>query len=167
MKIAYFVTGPESAGNRLMAALLVRAGCDPIASLEEQHLHVYMRSFEMFTDAFPFERHVEELKRCGYDAVHTLIMTRHPRALTLSQRERHPFWETDLEAELKTRAGYVHVFRALEKLHTMRWWMVPYESLEKGADALVRWIGLEPGSGELQMQDEFPKEIVNQNWKHF
>ena len=132
MKQAYVVAGPESSGNRLLAALLVRAGCIGSGSMAQpfelptyESPSVIVRSFPHGND-WPDLRDVyHALRDRGY-MVRVLIPVRDPWCVVQSQhsRQHHP---PEL-ALANVRRTYADIFAQLGQLNV--WWLlVPYEAM--------------------------------------
>jgi len=171
MKRCYLVVGPESAGNRLLASLLVRAGCIGTASTDQQWTPeketpcVLIRSYP-HGDTWPS---LHQLKRQLEDKeyeVFTLVTVRHPVALLKSQVNRGHAEDLGLAAS-QMRQAYIRIFSELSG----HFYVVPKESLvlhpREAVRALLHLIGL-PGitDGPLVIEGR-ERHISDENWNHY
>lgn len=169
----FLVVGPESAGNRLTAAVLVAAGCAGDASTHQRwadtlpdgsdELAVVIRSFPHAGRWPNLWRITRDLKTTGY-RVTALVTARHPFALYRSQTERGHHLD-DAEAYNATRRAYAEIIRGLP---TTEWYLVPYESLceSGGPEALCRLLELPVPRG-IRTVGTGVRGIRSQNAKHY
>lgn len=177
MKRAFLVTGPESAGNRLLAAVLSAAGCvgeGSTASRFNERLPfdedpaVVIRSMPHGGDWYPVEMLLSTLRRRGYE-VTVLVTTRDPVALARSQvANGHQPSEDD--AHVAVCRAYDEIFDGLRHSQEISH-LVPYESVTSedpnAIPALLELLGLRPvGLASVEV-DGLPRPIENQNAKHY
>lgn len=131
-KRAYVVVGPESSGNRLLTALLVRAGCagagstsQPFDLPTEEDPAVLLRSYPHGNEWPDLAAICGELRNRGY-VVRVLVLVRDPWCVVQSQRTRQQHPEQLAWANI--RHAYTTLFGQLAPLNI--WWtLVPYEAL--------------------------------------
>lgn len=155
MKRAFLVTGPESAGNRLLAAILIRAGChgeaatfqpwDVALPLSETPA-VVIRSVPHGDQVPDLAKDIETLKARGY-GVTVLVTARDPWALAHSQGRRgniDPF----PEALDRIQDAYLWIFSRLADCPHARIVVVPMEALilhgDRAAERLLEIVGIPP-----------------------
>lgn len=163
MKRCFVVCGPESAGNRLLAAHLQRAGCHGNASTEQDYFPgkespaFVIRSLphgEEWPDLKALKR---KLERRDY-RVTFLVTVRDPFSLVRSQLARghqdcaYKAIETVREAYRAALIG--------------DYYLVPYEALTQGYDGFLGLLGLPRGTGGLFIDGE-PTKIQDGNKKHY
>ena len=148
MKRCFLVAGPPSSGNRLLAAILARAGCAGEGSTSARFNRtlpttetpaVLIRHHppaELFT-ALAQREYVVRVLACVRDATCTIG----------SQVQRHHA-PTVPAAEAGIEQSWRHLFQVLPPEVRLR--LVPYESLvlhpEAAAKAVLDWCGLHPGN---------------------
>lgn len=175
MKTCYFVFGPESSGNRLMARLLIAAGCygdgDVIQRLDKRIPRnkdkiVLIRSFPH--GSRNGNRHwpsipalSDDMKRHGYNPI-AIVMLRDLKAMVRSQVRANHVLDTN-EAMLNCIRALQTIFCGLEEA---RIYYIPvnYESLVQQKMGLIEW--LFPLIG-LPVLKELPEELYDGNEKWY
>lgn len=174
MKRCFVIAGPESSGNRLLAAILIRAGCRGDASTDQrwdselptdETPAVIIRSFPHGEEWPDLQAINTELEARGY-AITTLITVRHHSATVRSQVSRGH--ATGLsEAAAQIREAYTRIFAKV----SIDYMIVPYAVLiyesDKAIATMLEDLGLPPiTEGDLMIDGE-PAFISNQNAKHY
>ena len=181
MTTCYLVVGPESAGNRMLAACLIAAGGRGEATArgdggynnclpEGEDRAVVIRSFPHGGEWPSLDRILDQLL-AHYDQVTVLVTVRHPVALWRSQANRGHVASTP-EAHDNSRQAYVLIMAALGRrwgMDGVEWLLVPYESLaDGGAEALMGQLGLSAmGLGGLVEVEGRLVPLENRNRRHF
>lgn len=174
MKQCFLVVGPESSGNRLLAGILIRAGCIGDASTEQvwdrilpenKTPAVVIRSFP-HGDIWPDLTEIHgQLVRNGY-IVTTLITVRNPIAAFRSQMKAGHVANI-ASARNSIEEAYRRIFRSVRS----PFYLVPYSALTGEPDgfltAFLEEIGLPPIVTGPVVVDGFERNIVNQNAKHY
>jgi LPS sulfotransferase NodH len=178
MKRAYLVTGPESAGNRLLAGILAGAGCHGTGSTDSVYTDtlpdgsvspvVVIRS-QPHGDIWPeTDDTLDGLMQADYE-VTVLVTTRAAVPLERSQvAQGHA--PTEELARVAISRAYDDIFAAIIGVE-LDWLLVPYESLvmdpEVAIPALLERLGLDPAwSGTVEV-DRTVAEISDANRKHY
>lgn len=171
----YVIAGPESAGNRLAAALLISAGCYGQASTaqewddslpEGETPAVVIRSFPHGGTWPALHEICAELKRRGYRVV-VVVTVREPAALASSQVLRG---HCDAEAaDARIRKAYLRITRDLYAADDFV--LLPFEALAlhpaaAGAAVLAR-LGLPAIYHEELVVDGEARPITDENGKHY
>lgn len=169
MTTAYLVCGPESSGNRLLAAILSRSGCAGEGSTnqpDDQH------DLPISTQPLVLVKHdslptwIDGLRRAGYLRIVAIIVVREPLANCKSMVERghQPDFETAYKHRTQTIAeNIVDCFDSGVELE-----IVTYEGLSE--PFLATWlprIGLPYKCGSILLPGQPLTEIANQNGKHY
>lgn len=180
VKRAYVVVGPESSGNKLLTALLIRAGCvgDPrddgpgmwsiIEPATEQRVAL--------TYSFPHGQEWPDLRNVywrlqnkGY-LTWFLVAARDPWCVFQSQEQRR------LKPMPVAMANYQRSYREIfTQLHAIDapYLMVPYEAItsepEKSVQRLLELLSLPTDNlgGQLIINSRPVNEITNENAKHY
>jgi hypothetical protein len=175
MKRAFVVVGPESSGNRLLAALLVRAGCfghgwEAESDLPLHHTPAVVTRSYPHGNEWPDLRDIyRTLRDRGY-MVQALVTCRDLFCTIESQHasQHHP---RELAAANVTRA-IGSIFAQLADLNCA-WTLVPYESLIlhpiDAVHRLLERLDLPVGNlGSAFVVDGTEHETISDgNWKHF
>lgn len=178
MTTCYLIVGPESAGNRVLAACLIAGGAqgDTTARTaapgsselpEGEDRAVVIRSFPHGGEWPDMDLLLFRLMRC-YDLVTVLVTVRHPVALWRSQVARGHVGTT-AEAHDHSRHAWVRIFAALGRAwgrDGLEWLVVPYESLADGAEALLGQLGLVADLSLVEVEGR-AVPLENRNPKHF
>ncbi len=179
MTTCYLVVGPESAGNRMLAACLLASGCEGEATArgsggynerlpDGEDRAVVIRTFP-HGGRWPHLDGILEVLLGRYDLVTVLVTCRHPVALWGSQVGRGHV-STAAEAHDNSRQAWVLIMAALGRhwgVKGLEWFLVPYESLEGGGAAeLCRQLQL-PGSLDLVEVEGERVPLENRNRRHF
>jgi hypothetical protein len=165
----FLVVGPESAGNRLLAALLVAAGCHGDGSTAQRwdpglpdgtNPAVVIRSVPHGGRWVNFRGIYRALQAAGYKRVVTLVAVRHPVALARSQvRRGHAKHPGDARARIEQ--AYLRIMGGLQPPFLL----VPYEALvasEESRRELVVSLGLRPDLLPLVVEGE-AVDVVDRN----
>ena len=178
MKRAYVVTGPEGAGNRMLAAILVAGGCHGTGSTDSPYNRALPQgeSPAVIIRSLPHGGSWPDLASCfaeliagGYQ-VTALLTAREPTALFRSQvAAGHQATERD--AEDATDQAYRLFFASLHG-QDVDWLLVPYEGLVLNPGlaipALLERLGLDPDvPTNIVRVDHGRRVIVDQNAKHY
>lgn len=176
-KRAFLVTGPESSGNRMMAAILSAAGCRGSGSTDSPYNDqlpagespvVIIRSFPHGGRWPNLRELIAQLQSCGYE-VTVLVTARGPVALERSQVAAGHQVDGD-GARQAIAEAYGRIFPALFASGT-RWMLVPYEALVLNPDTavpeLLELLGLNPDFGGHVRVDHQLGPITDQNRKHY
>lgn len=148
-KRCYVVVGPESSGNRLLAALLVRAGCRGVAGMDtpdalpiDDDPAVVLRSYPHGYEWPDLRSIVGRLRDRGY-LVRVLVTVRDHHCVIHSQQAHR--LHTREVAEANVQRAYCDIFRQVADIG-VGFVMVPYESLVArpvhGVRSLLEWLGL-------------------------
>ena len=181
MTTCYLVVGPESAGNRVLAACLIAGGGQGEATAgggcgyndhlpEGEDRAVVIRSFPHGGKWPSLDRILGRLL-AHYDLVTVLVTARHPLALWGSQVARDHVTSA-AGAHDNSRYAYVVIMAALGRrwgLSGLEWLLVPYESLaDGGAEALLGQLGLSALGldGLVEVEGELVP-LENRNRRHF
>ena len=168
------MTGPESAGNRLLAAVLIRAGCAGQASTAQawdrtlpngESPAVVIRSMPHGRARPNISRIWARLQSRGYQAT-VLVTARHPAALGASMAARGHA-ASERKATEKARAAYRRIFATMG---AAPFYVVPYETLVGGPEpvrALLRLLGLPPVTDGPVTIDLETHPIADRNPVHF
>lgn len=141
MKRCYLVVGPESAGNRLLGAILTRAGCQGEAATNARWNKslptvetpaMVIRSYPHGEEWPDLSAILPELWYRGYE-VTTLITVRHPAAIAASQVESGHARDF-AGAEAQIRDAYRRIMREVSGTFHL----VPYEIFAYGPPAATR-----------------------------
>lgn len=163
---AFLILGPESSGTRLLAEILVKAGCRGEYSHEQEfdkgsisgECIVWRRSVPHAQKHLPeFSDEVEKKLR-DYD-VHVLVPTRGWHAMLMSQVRRGHVKGLDL-AHKRTQRAYLDIFNFLGEVQ-WDFTVVSYEGLThepKYLDSLLDDLGL-PGV-DIELRDENSKHYT-------
>lgn len=165
----YFVFGPESSGNRLMARFLIQAGCEGDPDVIQRDFSELLLSGKeniVLHRSFPYgaivdNRHwpnipqlVAQAKEYGYEPL-AIVMTRDMMCATKSAAKAHLQGNTQ-----KATENYLHAMLAIFDgiSHAkLNFCVVSYESLVKRRDKLIEWLfpmlGLEPVTPEEEIVD--------------
>lgn len=173
---AYVVVGPESSGNRLLAAILIRAGCYGLAStiqpgddglpLHGQSPAVIVRSYPHGNKWPELRNIVPELRRRGY-TTRVLIVVRDSYCVEQSQLSNHH--RTLEEIRFNVRSAFHLIFGQLADL-TTDWRLVSLESLfrPEAVGRLLDAIGLPPVmEGPLVVEGHEYAGVEDPNAKHY
>lgn len=171
MTTAYIVAGPESSGNRLVAAILARSGClgegstdqpltpDDIPRASSQSVVVI--SHRDLTDW------IAGARRLGYGSVSVIVVIREPIATVKSQVARGHFADIATAHDSRTRTISDAINDTMSSGADLH--VITYEGLTE--DALRVWlpsIGLEYRNGPLELRgQDSPNWIRNSNGKHY
>lgn len=169
-KRAFVVAGPEASGNRLVTAILVRAGCIGSGSTDGRLQH----DLPVTEDPAVLIRHhltpelFGELAVRGYSTT-VVVCVRDPGALHRSQVQAGHHETLEL-AQSETDACLRRAFAAVPpevSIHVM-----PYEALvlhrEAAARRLVEQLGLDPARrGPLLIDGRQVCGIIDGNAKHY
>ncbi len=176
MKKCFFVFGPESSGNRVMARILIAAGCHGRGDTDQQPEEI-LRSGEeniVIHMSFPFgargcNRHwpsiskwVSEAWAKGYD-VQVIIMTRDTHCMIHSQIKAGHVLTTD-EALNNIGTAYKEIFCSLSKIK-VEFTVVPYESLVLHQSETTAWLLSKLRFGSYLFHEEVKDE--NAKWYQF
>lgn len=175
MKHAYLVVGPESCGNRLLAALLVRAGCVGSGSMAQPPLPVYedpvviVRSYPHGNEWPDLRQIVPALRDRGY-LCRVLVTVRDAYATAESQhRGQHHSREL---AAANIRRAYAEIFGQLAQLNV--WYqLVTLESLvlhqAQAVRRLLEACDLPTGNlgGEIIVEGQAYTRIEDPNGKYY
>lgn len=175
MKQCYLVVGPESSGNRLLAGVLIRAGCVGDATTaqrwdktlpETETPAVVIRSYP-HGDIWPDLREIAAiLQERGYK-VTVLITVRNPVAVISSQVKRRRA-KTARDSESAIRKAYKMI---MEQVGGLEFHMIPYETIIHGGDdalkGILRTLNLPPNVSGPVIVDGHARTITDQNQKHF
>lgn len=185
MSKAYLVVGPESSGNRLMARLLIAAGCygdgdmfqrldDRIPTPEEidQPL-VWVRSYPHGPNGEKYKRHwpdiynlIEKLRERSWSSVTIVVMVRDMYCV-ISSQVAHGHALDHIEAAQRCTQAY---FRIFQQLSEMPFGKIPiivtYEGLINNPEETMGWLIPSLGLGTID-DYVFPEKITNQNLKHY
>jgi len=170
MADAYIVAGPESSGNRLLAAILVRSGCAGEGSTRQpQNISDIPRPDR---DYVLISHHlipmwVRALKEIGYERVHVIIIVREPIANTQSAVNRG-HQKTIQEAKtdrLLTIASNI----ADSLAHGIEPEVITYEGIcEEWLKMWLPTIGLQYQDGPLSLPGQHaPPTFNNMNHRHY
>lgn len=165
MKCAYLVVGPESSGNRMLATLLIQAGCAGGTAFDHPLMFnlpvdedpvVVIRSYPHGNDWPDLAEIYDTLRGRGY-MVRALVAVRDPHCVIESQVERrhHP-------RELAW-SNYQQAYRRIfEQLLSVNVWyaLVPYAALRRGEAQrnLLATLGLP--AVEVEVRDENAKHYA-------
>lgn len=171
MPTAYLVAGPPSAGNRLVAAALVRSGClgegsdnqpkraidvpppgdKPVVVIKHRYVSDWIRT----------------LRAIGYDRVVVVVVVREPIANARSLVANGSVTRFDDARKMIARMIAKNVFAATSEHATLE--VITYEGLnEQFLEAWLPRIGLPYVDGPLDLPGQNgPSEITNQNGKHY
>lgn len=176
MKRCYLVTGPESAGNRLLAASLVAAGCEGLgATFQPYHDRlptteknaVVIRSMPHGHDWPDLIGICAELEGRGY-RVHVLVTARDHHCMIDSQVETHGHPEET--AVSNAARAYREIFDALAIVDA-DYTVVPYESLvlhpKAARERLLARLGLPLRVPETLRVEGVHGPIEDGNAKHY
>jgi hypothetical protein len=168
-RTCFLVVGPESAGNRLLAALLVSAGCHGDGSTAQRwdpglptgiSPAVVIRSFPHGGQWIDLRHVYDGLRIAGYKRVVTLVTVRHPVAMARSQvRRGHAHHIKD--AEVRIERAYLRIVPRIQSPFLL----VPYEALVAGEASrreLLLSMGLTPGPGPWMVEGELV-DVVDRN----
>ena len=176
-KRCFLVVGPESSGNRLLASLLVRAGCkgkgatfqpfDKTLPNEESPV-VVIRSFPHGDVWLDLEKIIAKLLTRGYNVV-VLVTVRNAVAVIGSQIKRGHSLTEDL-AEYQNNRAYAHIYNSLMN-YGVHSFTIPYESIilhpEESVKALLKLLRLpQVTKGRVQVEG-ISRDIEDQNLKHY
>lgn len=173
MKRVFVVVGPESAGNRIMTAALIRSGCDGSASQagseplpSDPKNAVVLRSMP-HGGGWPDLRDLQsKLERRGYE-VTWIVVFRETVALARSQVV-HGHARNPEIAEQRIREAYHRIFDALRG---ERWLMASIEAFVLDTEALKAFlatIGLVPVvTGTITWEGERHEGLRDENAKHY
>ena len=165
MKRAYVVVGPESSGNRMLASLLIGAGCCGGTAFDHPLMFdvptgedpvVLIRSFP-HGDGWPDLAEIYRTLRSRGYMVRVLVTVRDPHCVIESQVERrhHP-------PELAWSNYQQSYRRIFEQLLTVNAWyaLVPYATLRRGEAQrnLLATLGLP--AVEVEVRDENAKHYA-------
>lgn len=143
MKRAFFVTGPESSGTRLMSSILIAAGCygDDTheqrldhAIPENEPLLVWRRSVPHRGEWPNITGYLCDLQQAGYE-VTTLIMSRDWHSMAISQEQAPHAADVDI-AQRNIRDAYRHIF----KYRIGVFEIVNYEALTQRPEGTIRYL---------------------------
>lgn len=177
MKRCYLVCGPEGAGNRLLASILVRAGCHGEGATSQPYADrlpdgeepvVVIRSLPHGGEWPDMAGEVRTLHGRGY-LITLLVTARDPFALARSQiSDGHA--ESERAVLARAAAGYRKLFSALPS--DLLPVVVPYEALvlggEAAASSLLTMLGLPSDrEGPLTVEGVERDGITNENAKHY
>lgn len=175
---AFLVTGPESAGNRLLAAILTRAGCHGTGAHDSPYTDrlpadgedpvVLIRSMPHGGSWPDLGWSVQALRTRGYH-VTMLITVREPVAHIRSQVARGHS-RTEAAARIDTMSAYQRIFRAILELpQRPAFRLVPYEGFVLHPEAIgpfVRELGLDWKAGPVTVERQ-SREVTDENAKHY
>lgn len=174
-KRCFLVVGPESAGNRLTAAVLVRAGCIGKASTDQdwdnslpdnESPAVVICSFPhggRWPDMIEIYR---TLCARGYH-VTALVTTREIGAISSSQIKRGH--SDSASVDIRIRTAYMRIFHGLRVMEDFVF--VPYEVFAlhptDAARSLLKRLGLPLVVDGPVVVDGVSAEITNENRKYY
>ena len=170
MTNAYIVAGPESSGNRLVAAILVRSGCRGEGSTNQPKSVDELQP----DDGTPYViiahhnlmRWIDALRSMDY-RVHVVVVIREPVATIGSQVARGHIADPQRAYMVRSQT-IARTFEDTTKSGVATH-VVTYEGLCESA--LKQWlplIGLEYASGPLDLRgQDSPDWITNENEKHY
>lgn len=180
MKQAFVVVGPESSGNKVMTALLVRAGC--VGTADDEHLNLWDR-IEPATEkqvalmySYPHGSEWPDLRNIYWRLTNKgyltwiLIMVRDHFCVMRSQVERR--LKPAPIAEANYQRAYREIFKQIES-GDMPYIMVPYESIlmepMKALQRLFEMLNLPTDNlgGEFVVNSKSQQTIRNENEKHY
>jgi hypothetical protein len=168
-KILYLVCGPESSGNRLMARILMAAGCygdgDVIQRLDKEdpppdaNRVVLHRSFPY--GAQGGGRHWPNINKLndrfsalGY-GMFVVVMARDHHCMARSQVEKGKHVKTLAEAQANIISAYGLILSYVMNFHYV---VVPYESIVLHPRETISWLleylALPPGEFQEEIRDE-------------
>lgn len=167
----FLVVGPESSGNRLLAGVLIKAGCVGVAGVNQEWADcppppglenpVVIRSFPHGGET----PDLTDLYESGYEVV-TLVTVRHPKAVILSQVKQGHVDSVE-QAFDNVQKAYKDIFAAIQgEFH-----LIPYEAITH-PDRCHLWgvlfaLGLPEIMDFNVTIDEVDRPIINQNEKHW
>lgn len=172
-KTAYIVSGPRSAGNRLLASILVRSGCGGSGSTIQPH---EFNELQTASGPFVIIKHgdnntlrewIPALRAKGYERIVVLIVLREPVANVSSMTARGHFTHAaDARRHIARSISHAATDALADNAELE---FVTYEGLTEAA--LKEWlptVGLPyvPGSIECVGQDA-PDAIENANATHY
>ena len=174
MKRCFLIVGPESSGNRLLGAILTRAGCAGRASTDQRWDRtlpvkatpaMIIRSFPHGEDWPDLSEIYCTLEERGYQ-VTTLVTVRHPAA-TIGSQVQSGLAGSDQEACDQIAEAYQQIFQQISRpFH-----LVPYEAITYGPPAALRAlltaIGLAPVTAGPLIIDGQERDLEDGNAKHF
>lgn len=171
MTTAYIVAGPESSGNRLVAAILVRSGCLGEGSTDQpKSPHEVPQASQQPVVVIAHhntKNWITGIKQRGYSSVSVIVVIREPIATVKSQVARGHFADFATAHDRRTRTIADAITDTLESCADLH--IITYEGLTE--DALRSWlpsIGLAYRNGPLDLQgQESPNWISNSNGKHY
>jgi len=171
----FLVVGPESAGNRLAASLLVAAGCHGQAATDQEwdktlpkgeSPAVVIRSFP-HGDEWPHLRNLIRTLAMRDYRVTLVITVREPKALASSQVFRGHCKPG--EAEKRIKDAYRHIVRDIGPADDFVFW--PYEAValdpQEAANGLFERLGLPPTDVSTVVVDHEKRPVTNENAKHY
>lgn len=169
---AFIVSGPESSGNRLIAALLVRGGCQGKGSTDQRYWEEGNPSPDrgpLVAVAHDPKKAADKLKSCGFD-VRLIVCVRDPFAQKLSMIRRGHAGDIE-EAERKTAQQWWWIAEQMTLFarHPGRLLVIPYEALILHPFAvrekLLRWCGLDvsTATATFEWNDEIHSIIYDAN----
>lgn len=174
MKRCYVVVGPESSGNRLLASILVRAGCIGSASTEQpwgddlpshENLAVVIRSYP-HGEGWPYLNAIYNCLEARDYEVFTLITVRSPVACLSSQVAQGHAIDSGTAAAL-----YREAYRRILADVRGHFYLVPIESLilhpREATAALLALLGLPPVVDGPLIVNGRERHISDENWKHY
>lgn len=176
MKRCFLVVGPESAGNRLLAGVLIRAGCHGRASThqewdqalpEDETPAVVIRSFPHGGRWPELPGILQTLSDRGYQTT-VLVTVRHPVALTESQVARGHARRVEESMDL-VRKAYRRIFADLSGHPRLRSFLVPYEAVCEGggAESLCIALGLSSSDVNHVMVDGIAQPVASRNARRY
>lgn len=144
---AFLVLGPESSGTRLMAQILINAGCAGSADHEQpfddenynlcQHpLIVWRRSVPHNGESLDLPRMYYRLGIYSTD-IRAIVMTRDLHSMVQSQIRDCQHANSEIEAQKNVQRAYTEIFSQLDE-YSIPFVIVPYESLVLGGDLAQR-----------------------------
>lgn len=178
MKRAFVVTGAPSAGHRVMAAILVRAGCWGEGSTvqpKDEEIPPNEKLLTVIRHGRGLDGTLARLKELGY-ATHTLVMVRDPHAHARSMRTRghlDHLPEEARSAERQIRKEYEQIFSKIAAADA-DFTIVPFEALVarpfEAPAQLLQQLGLRTDNLLEQLQvnrQPAPPALADANAKHY
>lgn len=171
----YFVFGPESSGNRLMARILIAAGCEGDPDEFQREFHDLLLSGKeniVLHRSFPYGakgagRHfpdipqlVAQAKEYGYTPT-AVVMMRDILCATRSAAKSHTHGDED-EAVQNYLQAITTIFSGIKETE-LDYCPINYESLVKNKQVLINWLLPALGFSSFSPLDEEIND-ANDKW---